>query len=162
MIRRARPDDLLSLMNIYNEAILNTTATFDTVPKDLSNRREWFDAHFGKYIINVYEENSYVCGYASLSQYRERRAFDNTVEISVYIHPDFRNKHIGTKLYHSVINYAKNSPDISNIISLITSENTASIKLHKSLGFSYCGTIKNAGRKFERDLDLSIYQLLVK
>ncbi|MCD8356809.1 MAG: N-acetyltransferase family protein [Clostridia bacterium] len=158
-IRCGEERDIPQLMDIYNEAIIHTTATFDLKPKDLSDRRAWFHSHHGKYLLLVYEEEAQIAGYASLTRYRERPAFDTTVEISVYIHPDFRFRRIGTQLMQSVLTFARQREDIETIVSLITGDNAASIRLHEKLGFSYCGKIKNAGIKFGRRLDLKIFQL---
>lgn len=160
MIRKAEEKDIPVLMDIYNDAILHTTATFDTEIKDYANRLEWFREHTGRYIIYVYEEEGCVMGYASLSRYRDRRAFDPAVEISIYIHEKYRGRGIGRSLMEQVLDYAKNCREIGTIISLITSENDVSIHLHERFGFSYCGQIRNAGVKFGRNLSLNAYQLL--
>ena len=76
MIRRAVLQDIPALMDIYNEAILHTTATFDTEVKDMENRKAWFAEHNGRYVIYVDVEDGKVAGYASLSRYRDRKAFD--------------------------------------------------------------------------------------
>lgn len=158
MIRRAEKRDIPELMDIYNEAILNTTATFDTEIKDEKNREEWFLAHTGKYCIYVCEMENKIAGYASLSQYRDRKAFDPSVELSIYIHKDYRGQHIGHELMETVLKFAEENPEIDTVISLITSENEASIHLHEAYGFTYCGQIKNAGIKFGRKLSLNAYQ----
>ena len=72
MIRRAVLQDIPALMDIYNEAILHTTATFDTEVKDMENRKAWFAEHNGRYVIYVDVEDGKVAGYASLSRYRDR------------------------------------------------------------------------------------------
>lgn len=158
MIRRAEKRDIPELMDIYNEAILNTTATFDTEIKDEKNREEWFLTHTGKYCIYVCEMENKIAGYASLSQYRDRKAFDPSVELSIYIHKDYRGQHIGHELMETVLKFAEENPEIDTVISLITSENEASIHLHEAYGFTYCGQIKNAGIKFGRKLSLNAYQ----
>ena len=158
MIRRAEKRDIPELMDIYNEAILNTTATFDTEIKDEKNREEWFLAHTGKYCIYVCEMENKIAGYASLSQYRDRKAFDPSVELSIYIHKDYRGQHFGHELMETVLKFAEENPEIDTVISLITSENEASIHLHEAYGFTYCGQIKNAGIKFGRKLSLNAYQ----
>ncbi len=160
MIRRAELRDLPELMEIYNEAILNTTATFDTEVKDYEDREKWFHAHTGKYCIFVYEKDKRAAGYASLSQYRDRKAFDSAVEISIYIHKDYRGQHIGHALMKETLDFAKANPEIVTVISLITSENAASIHLHEKYGFAYCGQIKNAGIKFQKTLSLNAYQII--
>ena len=64
MIRRAVLQDIPALMDIYNEAILHTTATFDTEVKDMENRKAWFAEHNGRYVIYVDVEDGKVAGYA--------------------------------------------------------------------------------------------------
>lgn len=160
MIRRAERKDIPALMEIYNEAILYTTATFDTETKDEKDRTEWFLEHTGRYVIFVYEEAGAVMGYASLSRYRDRKAFDPAVEISIYIHEKYRGRGIGGRLMEETLKYAKGCREIGTVISLITSDNEVSIHLHEKFGFSYCGQIRNAGVKFGKNLSLNAYQII--
>lgn len=160
MIRKAEQRDIPALMEIYNDAILHTTATFDTEIKDEKDRQAWFFEHTGRYRILVYEEAGAVVGYASLSRYRDRKAFDPAVEISIYIHKGYRGRGIGRRLMEKTLDYAADRADIETVISLITSENETSIHLHESFGFSYCGQIRNAGIKFGRKLSLNAYQIV--
>ena len=106
MIRKAELKDIPAVMDIYNDAILHTTATFDTEIKDYEDRLAWFQAHTGQYVIFVYEEAGTVAGYASLSRYRERKAFDPAVEISIYIHAGYRGRGIGRSLMEKTLQYA--------------------------------------------------------
>ena len=101
-----------------------------------------------------------VAGYASLSRYRERKAFDPAVEISIYIHAGYRGRGIGRSLMEKTLQYAKECPQIGTVVSLITSENEVSIRLHERFGFSYCGQIRQAGVKFGRKLGLNAYQII--
>lgn len=158
-IRRAEANDIEQLMDIYNDAIAHTTATFDIDLKSYADRKAWFDAHTGKYIIFVYEEKKQIAGYVSLSRYRERAAFDNTAEISIYIRPEYQSRHIGAQLMQAVLEFAKHHKDIETVVSLITSDNARSIYLHEKFGFHYCGQIRNAGKKFGKCLHLNAYQI---
>lgn len=160
MIRIADMRDVPELMDIYNEAILNTTATFDTEVKDYQNRVEWFSSHTGAYRIYVKEIEGKVAGYASLSRYRDRKAFDSAVEISIYIHKEYRGQHIGHELMDAILSFAKEQEGIETIISLIESGNEASIHLHEKYGFTYSGQIRNAGIKFGKKLSLNAYQII--
>jgi len=155
MIRRAVLQDIPALMDIYNEAILHTTATFDTEVKDMENRKAWFAEHNGRYVIYVDVEDGKVAGYASLSRYRDRKAFDPAVEISIYVHKDYRGRGIGRSLMENVLAYAAECEEIDTVISLITSENAASIHLHEAYGFEYCGQIKNAAEIIAGEKDKS-------
>ncbi len=159
MIRKAAEQDIYEMMDIYNDAILHTTATFDTETKDYENRKQWFAAHTGAHVIYVYETDGHIAGYASLSQYRDRKAFDTVVEISIYIHPDYRGKHIGSELMEEILKFAQKEQNIDTVVSLITSENETSIHLHEKYGFTYCGQIHNAGMKFGKRLHLNAYEI---
>jgi len=126
----------------------------------MENRKAWFAEHNGRYVIYVDVEDGKVAGYASLSRYRDRKAFDPAVEISIYVHKDYRGRGIGRSLMENVLAYAAECEEIDTVISLITSENAASIHLHEVYGFEYCGQIKNAGTKSGRKLSLNAYQIL--
>lgn len=161
MIREAKIEDLEQLKNIYNDAILHTVATFDTEVKDDANRRQWFREHEeDPYVIFVEEHEERICGYASLSRYRDRKAFDRTVEISIYIDSTFRGRGIGKTLMAHTLEYAKNHPKIATVVSLVTGENAVSIHLHDLFGFVYCGQLKCVGFKQDRWLDLNCYQVI--
>ena len=161
MIRKAKIEDLEQLKDIYNDAILHTVATFDTEVKDDANRLQWFRDHEREpYVIFVEEREGQICGYASLSRYHERKAFDRTVEISIYIAEVFRGQGIGKKLMAHTLEFAKQHPDIVTVISLVTGENAVSVHLHEAFGFAYCGQLKCVGYKHGRWLDLNSYQII--
>ena len=82
-IRTAQLADLPQLKAIYNHAVAHSTATFDLYPRDDADRLAWFQAHQGKYALLVCETDGVIAGYASLSRYRERPAFDGAAEISI-------------------------------------------------------------------------------
>ena len=97
-IRPAQPADVPLITEIYNEAIVNTTATFDTEIKTEEDRMIWLEAHDEMHPVLVAELNGNVIGWASLSRWSERAAYDTTAEVSLYVHKDFRNQGIGKKL----------------------------------------------------------------
>lgn len=161
MIRKACVTDIPIMQKIYNDAVLHTTATYDTEIKDYANRLAWFKEHNkDPYILLVDEVDGIVAGYASLSKYRERQAFDQSVEISIYIDEEFQNQGIGSRLMQAVLEYAKNQGNIHTVVSLITSDNAHSIYLHEKFGFTYCGKIEDAGFKFGKWVGLSTYQII--
>ncbi|MBQ1802014.1 GNAT family N-acetyltransferase [Lachnobacterium bovis] len=161
MIRRAKHEDLECLMNIYNDAIINTVATFDTEEKDFDDRKKWFEEHLNDpYAIFVEEIDGVVAGYVSLSRYRDRKAFDGSVEISIYLHKDYRGQGVGTRLMQFILDFAKKNKKINTVVSLITGENIISCKLHEKFDFVYCGELKKVGFKFGKWLDLKIYQII--
>lgn len=159
-IREAKMEDLPKLLEIYNEAIVNLTATFDLEKQTLEQRRIWFDEHGGNHPIIIAEVDQEIAGYCSLSAYNKKSAYAKTTELSVYLSDKFRGQGVGTALMKEIINRAK-ALEHHTIISLITSGNEASVKMHENLGFSYVGTIKEVGFKFGEWRDVSYYQLML-
>lgn len=157
MIRKATVLDLPAVKEIYNYAVLNTTATYDINSKDDKYFVDMLNEHTGKYLLSVYEENGNVIGYVALSRYSKRDAYDITAELSVYVKADCQNKHIGTQLMEYALSYAQTENRFLTIVSLITSDNEHSIYLHKKFGFEFGGKIKKAGFKFNRMLGVDIY-----
>lgn len=157
MIRKATEHDLSAIKDIYNYAVLNTTATYDINPRDDKYFANMLSEHTGKYLLAVYEDNGDIIGYVALSQFSRRDAYDITAELSVYVKADCQNKHIGTQLMEYALSYAQTENRFLTIVSLITSDNEHSIYLHKKFGFEFGGKIKNAGYKFNRMLGVDIY-----
>ena len=157
MIRKAAEHDLSTIKDIYNYAVLNTTATYDINPRDDKYFADMLSEHTGKYLLAVYEDNGDIIGYVALSQFSRRDAYDITAELSVYVKADCQNKHIGTQLMEYALRYAQTENRFLTIVSLITSDNEHSIYLHKKFGFEFGGKIKNAGFKFNRMLGVDIY-----
>ena len=161
-IRKAVQGDLPALLEIYNYEVLNGVATLDLTPRTIAERQVWFDAHNKEnHPLYVAEEAGAVAGYVSLSAYREKEAYRSTVELSIYIHPEHRGKGYATALMAFILEEAKNDPTIHNVVSVITSGNAASVKLHEKFGFTFCGTIPAVGMTFGRYLDIDNYSLLV-
>lgn len=157
MIRKATEHDLSAIKDIYNYAVLNTTATYDINPRDDKYFANMLSEHTSKYLLAVYEDNGDIIGYVALSQFSRRDAYDITAELSVYVKADCQNKHIGTQLMEYALSYAQTENRFLTIVSLITSDNEHSIYLHKKFGFEFGGKIKNAGFKFDRFLGVDIY-----
>lgn len=162
MIRLAREEDIPALTEIYNYEILNGVATFDVEKKTYEDRLSWFKAHGGKYRLIVSEENGVVEGYASLSPYHPRKAFECTAEISVYIGKEYRGRGIGKALAKEIMFAAEKEKNFVSIVSQIESSNAVSKRLHEELGFEYVGTLKDAGIKFGKRLSLDIYQYMLQ
>lgn len=161
VIRQAQEKDIPELTEIYNYEILNTTATFDMKPKTLEERRQWFLEHnIGNHPLFVAEEEGHVAGYASFSTYRSLEAYHETVELSVYVDRKFRRRGTARRLLEYILEWGRQREDIHMVISVITGENEVSLHLHEEFGFTCVGTIRQAGKKFGRYLDIVNYQLI--
>ncbi|MFB6469589.1 GNAT family N-acetyltransferase [Cytobacillus sp. Hz8] len=159
-IREATIEDLPGMLEIYNDAIIHLTATFDLEEQTLEQRKVWFEEHGGMHPLIVAEINQEIAGYCCLSPYNQKSAYAKTLELSVYLSNKHKGKGLGTVLMKEIITKAKELGH-HTIISLITSGNEASVKIHEKLGFSYVGTIKEVGYKFNQWHDVAYYQLML-
>ena len=99
LIRIAEQKDLQELLDIYNYEAVNSVANLDLNPRTLAEWQTWFDHHnVENHPLYVAEEDGRVAGYSSLSSYREKEAYKSTVELSIYISPDYRKRGIATEL----------------------------------------------------------------
>ena len=148
---------------ILNEAIRNSTALYDYKPRTPEMMAIWFEAkRKGAYpVIGAINETGELMGFASYGQFRAWPAYKYTVEHSVYVAASARGRGIGKSLLQEVIN-AASGQDYHVLIGGIDSQNTLSIRLHESFGFQHAGTIRQAGFKFGRWLDLAFYQLILQ
>lgn len=162
IIRDAAEADLSALRDIFNDAVLNTTAIWMDNVVDLANRQAWFAARAqqGYPILVAENADGEVVGYASFGDWRPFDGFCHTVEHSVYIRADQRGKGLGPQLLTALIERAK-ACDKHVMVAAIESGNAASIGLHQRLGFAITGQMPQVGRKFGRWLDLTFMQLLL-
>lgn len=161
IIRDAVKEDLPALLELYNDAIINTAATLDIHPQTLEQRTEWFEEHQGKYSLVVAEFRGKVVGYATLSKFRGHPAFLKSVENSVYIDKNNQGLGIGTALMKRIIEKARES-GFHTIIAVIVPPNQGSIRLHEKLGFRLVGTLKEVRFKYGTWQDTMWYQLLLE
>lgn len=161
-IRKAEQEDLEELLAIYNYEVENGVATLDLQPKTIGEWQIWFDAHNrDNHPLYVAVKDGCVAGYVSLSPYREKEAYRTTVELSVYIGAEYRRQGIAAALMNFILQKARADHSIHNVVSVITSGNEASCRLHDRFGFRFCGTIPEVGMKFGRMLSIDNYSLLV-
>lgn len=162
IIRKAEIKDIEALLDIYNYEVENTTATFDLNKKTIEQWTTWYENHnIGNHPLIVAEIDGVVAGYASLSTYREKEAYKSTVELSVYVVTSFRRQGVATALMDEIIRLAREDETTHTVVSVITSENNESVRLHEKFGFTFSGTIHEVGMKFGRYLGISNYELQV-
>ncbi len=159
-VRDAGSEDLERITDIYNQAVLSTTATFDTRPRSIQEQGEWLARHGGPHPVLVALDDSRVAGWASLSPYSEREAYARTVEISLYVAEELRRRGAGRLLAERIIGRAR-AIGHHAILARITADNLVSVRLHESLGFFRVGTLREVGVKFGRLLDVEVMELLL-
>lgn len=152
-----------AILTILNEAITNSTALYDYKPRSLANMSEWFEVKRASNfpVIGAVATDGELIGFASYGSFRAWPAYKYSIEHSVYIHKDHRGKGVGQALMEQLIAKAVEQ-EYHVMIGGIDESNTASAILHQKLGFTHAGTIKQAGFKFGRWLDLAFYQLILQ
>lgn len=148
-----------SILAIFNDAIAHSTALYDYHPRPLSSMATWFEVKraAGFPVIGAIDADGTLLGFASYGVFRERPAYKYSVEHSVYVHREHRGKRVGEALMQAVIDAAMQN-GVHVLVGGIDMQNAPSIALHEKFGFAHVGTIREAGFKFGRWLDLGFWQ----
>lgn len=150
------------ILGILNEAIANSTALWDYKPRTLAMMGSWFDAkEAGKFpVIGFVDDANKLLAFGTYGTFRGWPAYKYTVEHSLYVEASHRRQGLGSKMLEQIIRYAEEQ-GYHNLIGGIATENQGSIATHRKFGFQPCGTIRHAGYKFGKWIDLSFYQRLL-
>jgi L-amino acid N-acyltransferase YncA len=161
-IRPANHADLSGILEIYNDAVLNTTATYDYETRTLEHRTQWFEERTrdGYPIFVAADDSGKVAGWSALNPYHARFGYRFTAENSVYVAASARGQGIGSRLLAPLIDGAK-TMGLHAIIAAIDAENAVSIRLHARFGFEKVGHFKQVGFKFNRWLDVVYMERIV-
>ncbi len=160
--RHAVEADLEAIQRIYNDAILTTTATWDEEPWRWERRVAWWEAHHNPMepILSA-ECDGAVVGFAYLTRYSPKSGWRFTREDTIYIDADWRGGGVRRHLLGALIAEGRRI-GIHLIVASITTENAASLSLHKAFGFERVGEFREAGFKFGRRLDTTLMQLVLE
>ena len=158
MIRIATSADAKSILDIYAPYIQNTSLTFETeVPS-----QDDFATRIQSYLDNwpwlVCELDGKIAGYAYASRYRERTAYQWSVECSVYIHDEYRGAGIASQLYTTLFAFLKYQ-GYNNVYAVINLPNDRSVAFHEKMGFTYFATFENVGYKLGKWKNVGWWQL---
>jgi len=153
-IRSAAPADLPALVGLYNGYVATSPCTFDVEPFPVEARRPWLEqfAAQGRYRLLVAEEER-LLGYAGSLRFRDKRAYETSIETTVYVAPDQHGKGIATRLYSALFE-ALRGEDVHRALAGITLPNDASIRLHERFGFRRVAHFTEQGRKFGKYWDV--------
>ncbi|MDY0340960.1 MAG: N-acetyltransferase family protein [Coriobacteriia bacterium] len=156
-IRDARTSDAATIADIYNDAVLTSTASFDVEPKPAEDRERWLVARSPIHPVLIAEIDGTVAGWGALSPYSDRRAYAATAELSTYIAAPYRSRGVGRALTLALIERARLAA-LHMLLARICTENEASIALVRTLGFIEVGTMHEVGWKFDRWLDIVTWE----
>lgn len=162
LLRHAQERDLVGILDIYNRAVLTSTAVWNETTVDLANRRAWLADRIAKrYPVMVAVEDGddeeQVLGFASFGDFRPFDGYRISVEHSVYVAEAAWSRGIGTRLVGTLFEPAR-ALGKKVMIGAITGGNAASLALHRRLGFEESGHMRGIGIKFGQRLDLVLVQ----
>lgn len=158
-VRPARPDDVPAILDIYNEAVATTTASWDTRPESLAARQAWYDRRVGLgQAVLVAEEDGRVIGWGSWGTFRDKAGYSRTMEHTLYVDAAARGRGVGNALLAAIIETARAS-GVHVLLGVLSHENETSMRLHEKFGFREVGRLPQTGAKFGRWLDLVFVQL---
>ena len=163
--------DAHALAAIYNPEVIETTVTFELVPRSVDDQTAWIDEHRGAHVAIVAvgdpgdagqkgARDETILGFASLGPFRDKAAYATTVESSVYVDRSSRAQGVGRLLLQDLL-LAATAGGFHAVIARIVGENEASIQLHLRCGFEHVGVEHEVGRKHGRWLDVIELQRLL-
>ena len=127
--------DAKAIVDIYNEYVVNSVATFETEPLRVEEMEGRIAGISASYPYLVYVDQDEVVGYCYAHTWKEKAAYKYTLETTVYLSPRYKGKGIGRQLMEM---------------------------LHEKLGFRKVSHFEKVGLKFGRWLDVVDYELIIK
>lgn len=158
MIRLAKPTDAAAILDIYAPYISYTSLTFETEVPPIVDFAKRISSYLENWPWLVYEKNDLVIGYAYASRYRERTAYQWSVECSVYIHPDHHRKGVAKVLYTNLFTILK-MQGFTTVYAVINLPNDQSVAFHENMGFKYFATYEKVGYKLGKWKNVGWWQL---
>lgn len=159
MIREVHPrEDAAALAAIYNEYVLHTTISFETEGISVAQMEARIASFSKEYPYLVYEEDSVVLGHCYAHRWKERAAYANTWESTIYLAPQACGKGVGRKLMEELITRCR-AAGCRVLIACITQGNERSSSFHEALGFRQVSHFHAVGEKFGKLLDVVDYEL---
>jgi len=158
-IRNIKDTDIEAINSLYNNYIRETPFTFDIEEKTLSQKKEWFKI-FKKdspFQCVVAYENNILIGFASSRPFRDKEAYESSIETSVYISKKYIGKGFGKLLMQDLLKKI-DGYSINRAYAFITEPNNASERLHTLLGFKKIGVLNKVGKKFGKFWNVGIFE----
>ena len=157
-IRKADINDVPSILEIVNHAILHTTSNYLYEAQTLETQIQWFEDKLSKnFPVIVAVANEMIVGFGTYGTCREKIGYQYTVEHSVYVDHNFHGKGIGKLIMNELILLAKQQK-LHTMIGVIDAENESSITFHEQFGFTKVAVLKETGYKFDRWLHSVLMQ----
>jgi L-amino acid N-acyltransferase YncA len=159
IIRKVESKDTEKIAEIYNFYIENSHATFEIEQITVDEMVKRISAITENYPFFVAEQTGKILAYAYASRYKSRSAYSKSVEVSVYVKNNLKQKGIGTQLYEKLFE-ALSKMDVHAIIAGISLPNDASVKLHERFGMEKVAHFREVGYKFDEWIDVGYWELI--
>ncbi len=163
-LRSATTDDAEAIRRIYNVEVLESTSTFDLVPRTLEDQVDYITARSGGLAVLVAEDETReaapIVAWGALSFYRDRPGYRTSVENSIYVARGHHGAGIGDLLLGGLVEQAADH-GFHSVFARIVDVQPASMALHRKHGYELVGIEREVGRKFGRWLDVALMQRLL-
>lgn len=162
LVKPARREDMPAVLAIYNDAVAQSTATYDYDPRSLDEQLALYDQKmlegYGFYVAAT--PDGTVAGFATYGLYRPRPGWRFACEHSVYVAAPWRGRRVGLSLLPPIMRHARKR-GFHTMIGVVDAENAASLRMHRRAGFTEVGTVRQGGYKFDRWLDVTFLQAML-
>lgn len=157
VLRPVSDSDAQAITDIYNHYVEKTTTSFETEPltlQQMTQRMRGIAAEYPYFVCVDTLQGDKVVGYCCVHQWKERRAYSHTLEVTIYLDPEHKGRGAGTMMMRRLVEECNKRKCARNLIACITEENTASVEFHARMGFEKVSHFRKVGYKFGRWLDV--------
>ena len=154
----ATTKDADQIARIYTPIVRHTAISFEVDPPTTGEMEQRIEETTARLPWLVVERDGRILGYAYASTHRSRAAYAWSVDVSAYVEESYRGTGVGRSLYTALLEILT-SQGFYNTYAGITLPNTASIRLHESVGFRPVGTYREVGYKLGAWHDVGWWQL---
>ncbi len=167
-IRIARPDDAARLLEIYAPYVEETAISFEYEVPTIREFRARIEATLKKYPYIVALKDGVIVGYAYAGAFKERAAYDWSVETSIYVDRGAHGCGTGRKLYEALEQYLQRMHILNVNACIAVPRGTddphltdQSVRFHRHLGYQMVGTFHDSGYKFDRWYDMAWMEKMI-
>ena len=158
-IRKVDLADAAQIAEIYNYYILNTHHTFETEPLSADEMQQRIAETSQDYPFLIAEYESVIQGYVYATQFKLRQAYKHSVEISIYVRNQAKQKGIGSELYQRLLEELSET-DVHALMAGISLPNEASVRFHEKIGYEKVAHFREVGYKLGRWVDVGFWEML--
>jgi L-amino acid N-acyltransferase YncA len=160
MLRNVRIDDAPLICEIYNHYVRHTPITFEEIPVTAAETLSRIVKVTESLPWLVSDEEGKLVGYSYATKWRERSAYRHSVEATVYMHPKFIGKGIGSELFGALLTELR-TREIHCVMGGVALPNPASVGLLEKFGLHQVAHFREVGYKFGAWIDVGYWQLVL-